>query len=111
MSFGIPTGIVYDEDSSDFSDEPEEVKFNTMLDSFARSDGLVKVWKFSKKFEDHLRKTLGEQKYQEVCQKFPTFSKATRARLIAMENNLPIPDPITDILNWLGNKSSDKVDF
>ncbi len=106
-SFEIPTGIVYDEDSSDFKDNKgEEGKFNATLDGFTRADGSVKVWRFTKKYEDHLRKAAGEKKYQELCQKFPNVGKPTRPRLIAMEIDVPIPEPIPDILTWLAKKSA-----
>jgi len=106
-SFEIPTGIVYDEDSSDFKDNKgEEAKFNATLDGFARADGFVKVWRFTKKYEDHLRKAVGEKKYQELCQKFPNVGKPTRARLIAMVPDVPIPDPIPEILLWLAKKTA-----
>lgn len=104
LSFEIPTGIVYDEDSSDFTDKAEETKFNASLDSFAKKDGTVNVWRFSKKYEDHLRKAVGEPKYQEMCQKFSNVGKPTRARLIAAEAGLPVPEPVPGILLWLVNK-------
>jgi predicted ATP-dependent endonuclease of OLD family len=104
-SFGIPTGVVYDEDSSDIRDQSEEAAFNSGLDGLARKDGSVMVWRFSKKYEDHLRNAIGEKKYQELCQKYSKVGKPTRARLIAMETDLPIPDPIPEILNWLANKA------
>lgn len=103
-SFEIPVGIVYDEDSSDFGTAGEEVKFNATLDGFSKADGSVRVWHFSKKYEDHLRKAVGEKKYQELCQRYPNVGKPTKARLIAMEPDLPIPEPISDILTWLANK-------
>ncbi len=106
-SFAIPTGVVYDEDSSDFKDhDDEESKYNSTLDGFARPDGSVMVWRFTKKYEDHLRKTIGERKYQELCQKFPHVGKPTRARLIAMDPTVLIPDPIPEILKWLSNKAT-----
>lgn len=105
ISFGLPVGIVYDEDSSDFRDaRGEEAKFNKLLDSFARDDGSVKVWSFKKKYEDHLRGTLGEERYQKLCQEYSGYGKPTRARLIASREELPIPNPIPEILRWLGNK-------
>ncbi|MES9874626.1 MAG: AAA family ATPase [Candidatus Sedimenticola sp. 6PFRAG7] len=104
ISFGIPTGIVYDSDSSDFSDQKEEEAFNAELDALAKKNGSVKIWRFEKNYEDHLRQALGERKYNELCQKFPKTGKPTRARLIAMEDGLPIPDPVSGILSWLGGK-------
>lgn len=103
-SFGIPTGVVYDQDSSDIKDKGEEADFNTALDGLARKDGSVMVWRLTKKYEDHLRNAIGEKKYQELCQKYSHVGRPTRARLIAMETALPIPDPIPEILNWLANK-------
>ncbi len=105
ISFGIPTGIVYDQDSSDFKDQKdEEQKFNKMLDALKRGDGSVAVWCLSKTYEDCLRTTVGEKRYQELCQKFCIITKPTRARLIALEDNVPIPLIFEDILRWLSSK-------
>ncbi len=111
-SFGIPTGILYDEDSSDLKDKrDEEMAFNRELDALAKTDGSVKVWRVSKNYEDHLRKAWGEKKYQELCQKYSQAgkSKATQARLIASEEGLPIPKPLEEVLGWLANKVGAKV--
>jgi len=59
ISFGIPTGIVYDEDSSDFNDKAAEAVYGE-LDALAKADGSVNVWHLSKNYEDHLRKALTE---------------------------------------------------
>lgn len=106
-SFGIPVGVLYDEDSSDFKDRRlEEKTFNEQLDAFRKDDGSVRVWRMSKNYEDHLRTKLGEAKYQEVCQKFSNVGKPTRARLIACEPGLDVPDPIPEILKWLSPRTS-----
>jgi hypothetical protein len=55
-------------------------------------------------YEAHLRKALGEDAYQGLCQKFPNTGKPTRARLIAMENGTAIPPPVEDILRWLTDR-------
>lgn len=104
ISFGIPTGIVYDRDSSDIKDEQEEQAVNAELDALGEEDGSVMVWGLSNNYEDHLRSALGEERYQTLCQKFPKVGKPTRARLIALEDGLPIPDPVSEILNWLGGR-------
>jgi len=106
ISFGIPTGVVYDKDSSDFPKEKraEEDAYNAELDALAKSDGTVQVWKFDANYEEHLRKAVGETTYQELCQKFPNVGKPTRARLIAMESGLAIPDPVEAILRWLAHR-------
>jgi predicted ATP-dependent endonuclease of OLD family len=106
ISLRIPTGVVYDKDSSDFPKEKkaEEEAYNAQLDALHNADGTVQVWKLHDCYEDHLRKALGEPKYQELCQKFPNVGKPTKARLIAMEPGLVIPEPVEEILRWLGNK-------
>lgn len=106
-SLNIPTGILYDEDSSDIKDKSEEAEYNNTLDAFEnRAEGKA-VWRLSKKYEDHLRKALGEETYQQMCQKHSGVSKAIRPRLIAMEEALPIPEPIEEVLRWLANKPAD----
>jgi hypothetical protein len=105
VSFSIPTGILYDEDSSDFKDnQQEELAFNAQLDAFGRPDLSVRVWKISKTYEDNLRKAVGEAQYQVMCQKYAKTGKPTRARLMATEKGLPIPAPLEDVLRWLANK-------
>jgi putative ATP-dependent endonuclease of the OLD family len=102
-SFRIPVGVLYDEDSSDFEKDKkeQEIAFNDALDKAEKKDGSVRVWRLVKRYEDHLRKALGEEKYQHMCQKH-SVPKPSRARLIAQED-LPIPDPIPEILKWLAN--------
>lgn len=101
-SFDIPTGILYDEDSSDFRDqqEGEEAAFNATLEALAREDGSVAVWSLDKNYEDNLRRALGAARYEKLCAKH-VFRKPTRARLIAMEQGLPVPEPLEEVLRWL----------
>lgn len=102
ISFGIPTGVVYDEDSSDFRDQrADEAALNSELDALATSDHSVRVWRLVKNYEDHLRKCIGEKEYQARCQKYPSMGKPTRARRIAQEPHSPIPPPFKDVLRWL----------
>jgi ABC-type cobalamin/Fe3+-siderophores transport system ATPase subunit len=105
-SFEIPTGVVYDEDSSDFGpkQKEDETRYNAALDDLAKADGSVRVWRFSADYEAHLRKALSEDTYQRLCQRFPNTGKPTRARLIAMENGTAIPPPVDDILHWLADR-------
>ena len=68
---GFRPGIVYDQDSSDFGgDKKKEEELNKELDSLAKQDGSVRVWRLTSKYEDHVRNALGEEKYQELCQKY-----------------------------------------
>jgi putative ATP-dependent endonuclease of OLD family len=103
ISFGIPTGIAYDEDSSDFDakQKTEEEAYNASLDALAENHESVRVWRFSSRYEHHLRNAIGEQDYQALCQKFPKVGKPTQARLIALEEGTPIPKPVDEILEWL----------
>lgn len=106
ISFDIPTGIVYDKDSSDFPKDKraEEEEYNAKLDALQKPDKTVQVWRFDANYEDHLRKAVGEAKYLQLCQKFTNVGKPTRARLIAMETDIQMPDPVEAILRWLTNR-------
>src|SRR5262249_19155416 len=100
-SFNIPTAILYDEDSSDFRDRrDEEAAFNATLEALAREDGSVAVWSLDKNYEDNLKRALGAAQYEKLCAQH-VFRKPTRARLIAMEPGLPVPEPLEEVLRWL----------
>ena len=98
-SFLINVAVIYDEDSSDISDSEEELKFNTDLDAQSRNDGAISIWCQHKNYEFELRKVLGENTYQSLCQKFSNYSKPIRARLIASES-CPVPPIIEAVLDW-----------
>ncbi|MDA2925800.1 AAA family ATPase [Acidobacteria bacterium AH-259-G07] len=104
ISFNIPTAIVYDEDSSDFSKEDKEqgneAQYNEELDQFENGNSSVSVWKLSNKYEDELRRALSEEGYQELCQKYPGHSKAIRQRLIAADPDSGVPEFIKNIIDW-----------
>lgn len=100
-SFGIPIGVLYDEDSSDFKDDNKEREFNDQLDALQTGDGSTRIWRLVKDYEDTLRKKLGEKKYQEQCQRYERTGKPTRARLIARDPSLEIPDVVEEVLKWL----------
>jgi putative ATP-dependent endonuclease of OLD family len=102
ISFEIPTGIVYDKDSSDFRDNrDEEEEYNKTLDELADEDDDVHVWRLDNKFEDVVRNAVGDKKYQTLCNKYPGPSKVTRQRLIGSDEDMTIPDQLAQILNWL----------
>lgn len=109
-SFSIPTGIIYDIDSSDFGNKDNEKEFNKKLDDRNNPEKNIRVWALNKKYEDHLKRALGDKKYAAVCQKYPNTGKPTKARLIAMEHELPIPEPIEDVLRWLANKETKETE-
>jgi putative ATP-dependent endonuclease of the OLD family len=96
-ALGLKTVIVFDEDSSDFQGERDgEAAYNNGL--LARADEMTTVFMLRKNFEQELRTFLGEEHYQAACQANSKVSKAIRARLIALDGNLPVPGFIADIL-------------
>lgn len=103
-SFGIPTAVVYDEDSSDFSKEEkqqgQESKFNAALEGLKTSDGNVAVSRLTRKYEDELRNCLGEDKYQKLCSKYPSHTKPVRQRLIAADPESGNPAFVREVLEW-----------
>ncbi len=101
-SFNIPLGIIYDTDSSDIQDEDEEKILNQEIENY-KTKG-VSVWSFSKKYEDELKKALGEDVYQKACQKYPKTTKPVRARLIASDNEYLVPNFIKPAIKWLSGK-------
>lgn len=105
--FQIPTGIVYDKDSSDFPKEKkaDEEEYNKILDSLADKDKEVRVWRLENKYEDVVRAAAGEESYQKLAQKFPNVSKPIRQRLIAADTDMPIPRQFEEILTWLAPKT------
>ncbi|HNV81421.1 MAG TPA: AAA family ATPase [Tenuifilaceae bacterium] len=102
ISFEIPVGLVYDTDSSDFKkdEKDEEAKYNELLNSYAAKG--VQVFVFEKNYEDECKKFYTEKIYQEHCQNFGR-NKTLRARLMAQEETIPIPDFVKPIIGWLGS--------
>ncbi|MCZ2459298.1 MAG: AAA family ATPase [Chitinophagales bacterium] len=102
LSFGIPVGLVYDIDSSDFSkkDKEEEVKYNERLNSYAEHG--VQVFVFSNDYEDECKKYYTEKIYNSYCEQFGR-NKTLRARLMAQDETIAIPDFVVPIIKWLGS--------
>lgn len=99
VSFNIPLGIIYDIDCSDIQDENEGKALNEELENYKIKG--VSVWSFDKKYEDELKKALGEDIYQKACQKYSKTTKPTRARLIASDNEYLVPEFIKPAIKWL----------
>lgn len=102
LSFEIPVGLVYDTDSSDFKkdERDDEAKYNEFLNSNA-SRG-VQVFVFDKNYEDECKICYTEKIYQEYCQQFGR-NKTLRARMMAQDESIPIPDFVQPIISWLGS--------
>lgn len=100
ISFNIPLGIIYDIDCTDIKDAEENTILNLELEGYKQRG--VNVWSFDKKYEEEFKKEFGVQVYDEVCNKYPKVSKATRARLIAIDTEYPVPKFVKPIIKWLG---------
>lgn len=98
LSFNIPVSVVYDTDSSDFGNKEEETEYNKMLDSYTEKG--VEVFSLEKNYEAVLRIFYGEELYQEYCIKYGR-NKTQRARLMAMDDEIAIPDFVEPIINWM----------
>jgi predicted ATP-dependent endonuclease of OLD family len=102
LSFEIPVGLVYDTDSSDFgkAEREAEEEYNSLLNSYSEKG--VQVFVFEKNYEDECKKYYTEKTYQEYCMSFGR-NKTLRARLMAQEEGIPIPDFVQPIITWLGS--------
>lgn len=98
ISFGIPTGVVYDRDKAD--DE-----FNAELDALAKRG--ASVWWLDPNYEDAARAIVGDEKYREIIDRYPPsvygVSKARRGRMAATDAEMQLPPPLIDAIRWLGN--------
>ncbi|WP_375586836.1 ATP-dependent endonuclease [Flagellimonas aurea] len=98
-SFNIPVAVAYDTDSSDFiGKKDDEKKYNALIDSY-RDKG-VEVFAFQENYESELKKNYGEKLYQGYCQKFGR-NKTQRARLMAMDLEIEVPEFVKPIVDWL----------
>lgn len=106
ISFGIPTGIVYDRESSEIADKKEEAEYNTRLDAMATPDGSVMVWCLDPDYETATQAEVGEAKYREIMDRYPPSvygkGKPRRARLAATDAEMRAPQPLLEAIKWLG---------
>ena len=101
ISFGIPVGILYDKDATDFAaDRGAETAFNNQLDGLAKADGTVRVWRLDPNYEAVLRAAMGDKTYQSACARHGGTTKAIRARLIAADDSTVIPAIVEEALRW-----------
>jgi predicted ATP-dependent endonuclease of OLD family len=104
LSFNIPVAFAYDIDSSDFRDKrDEEILFNKSLEGYKKK-GVI-IFSFDKNYEQELRKSWSDDNYERYCNKYERVSKATRARLFAIDSDIPIPDFVKPIVTWTANLS------
>jgi predicted ATP-dependent endonuclease of OLD family len=99
LSFNIPCAVVYDTDASDFKGKrDEEIAFNASLESYSEQG--CGVFSFSKNYEEELKKYYGEDKYQSYCELYGK-NKTQRARQMAMNTDIDIPDFVQPIIEWI----------
>jgi predicted ATP-dependent endonuclease of OLD family len=104
LSFNIQVAFAYDIDSSDFRDKrDEEILFNKSLEGYKKKG--VTIFSFDKNYEQELRKSWSDDNYERYCNKYERVSKATRARLFAIDSDIPIPDFVKPIVTWTANLS------
>lgn len=97
-SFDIPLTLVFDTDSGSFKDnKKEEEAYNAELRGLASA--AVRVLEHDPDYEGMLRKEVGEQGYQALCQRFPGVTKAVRQRLIAADGSVSVPAFVSEILD------------
>jgi hypothetical protein len=53
-----------------------------------------------------VRATATEQKYQQLCNRYPDMGNPSRQRLIAGDPEMPIPAQFEEILRWLATPPS-----
>jgi len=106
ISFGIPTGIVYDRESPAIADKKEEAEYNARLDAMAKEDGSVRVWCLDPDYEGAAKAEVGEAAYQRIMDRYPKAvygtGKPRRARMAATDVEMRAPDRLADAINWLG---------
>lgn len=107
ISFGIPTGIIYDRESTEIADKKQEAEYNVRLDKMATADGNVKVWCLNPDYETTAQAGVGEAKYREILDRYPPSifgkSKARRARMAATDPEMLPPPELLEAIKWLGS--------
>jgi putative ATP-dependent endonuclease of the OLD family len=106
ISFGIPTGVIYDKDSGDFGNKKdEEATYNKSLDDLAKADGSVRVWCLDPDYEACAKRAVGDGVYQSVSRRYPEEQygkgKARRGRMIAADKEMSVPLQIEEAIRWL----------
>ena len=106
ISFGVPTGIIYDKDSSVFrGKKDEEADYNKSLDDLAEPDDSIRIWGLDPDYEACAKAACGLAGYQKITQRYPEEDvgkgKARRGRMIAADKDMPVPPQIAEALRWL----------
>lgn len=103
MSFGIPTGVLFDRDSGDFKSEKDKTKeevCNKELLDLPPDDSPHAAWMMEKDYEAIVRAEAGEELYLTLCGDYSTPSKPIKGRLIAADSRTPVPPMIEEVLAW-----------
>lgn len=101
ISFGIPTGILFDRDSGEFGNKREEEEAcNQELIALAPEGSAHAAWMMDKDYEAVVKTAVGEVGYNDLCGTYSTPSKPIKGRLIAADPNTPVPPLIDQVLAW-----------
>ena len=103
LALGTDLSVVFDQDSSDFRKEEKEKEeaFNkTLLDLEGRG---AAVHMLGRGYEGELRAEFGDSLYLNACERYPKVTKAVRARLIALDDDYPIPEFCAEVLRPLSD--------
>lgn len=107
ISFGIPTGIVYDRESKEIADKKEESEYNNRLDGLASADESVQVWCLDPDYENTAIAEIGEEKHRQIMERYPPSvygkGKARRARMAATDAEMRPPALLLEAIKWLGS--------
>ena len=106
ISFGIPTGILYDREVKEIADKKEEAEFNARLQALAKPDGSVMVWCLDPDYERAAAQETGIETYREIMDRYPPSiygkGKARRARMAATDDEMKAPLKLIEAIRWLG---------
>ncbi|WP_198026147.1 AAA family ATPase [Mesorhizobium sp. LNHC209A00] len=106
ISFGIPTGIIYDRDSKEITNKEEEGIYNARLDGMASADGQARVWCLDPDYEQAIIAEMGETKSREILDRYPPSiygkGRARRARMAATDSEMRAPPKLMEAIRWLG---------
>lgn len=99
-SFDLPLVVVFDSDSDDFDKKEKDIekKFNDdLLTTKDKFKNINNVFIIEPNYEEYLKKELGEEIYDNLCQKYGS-NKVYRAFCIANDLLIKIPQKFKEII-------------
>jgi hypothetical protein len=107
-SLQLPVTVVFDTDSSDFGGNREkELDFNRTMTE--RAGEGIRVIEMEPDYEKVYRQQIGEERYLELCNRYPGQSKSVRAVQIARDESAPVPEICRQVFSlWIEGADTDK---